>query len=224
MIVRKRVKRSCAVDRGRLVQFRWNPLQRSEIDDHREAGPAPDGHRHDDIQRLRRRGQEPLRREADSVEGRVDQTVVTVGQPQKDDALRDGRDRHGDVGRGPVNRDESQRTVHRRGHQQADQHRAGHEQRGVDDRVLDRIDENGVVGQLPVVRQADPGRLGREQVRLLERQLQRHEHRQQTEDADQHHPGTHQRPAGHRLRAAEASEEGWRCPHGDVVRHVLDVS
>ena len=133
----------------------------------------------------------------DGVEGRVDQTVVTVGQPQEDDALRDGRDRHRDVRGCAVDRDEPHRPVHRRGDEQSDQHRAGNEQRGVDDGVLDRLDEHRVVGQLAVVVEADPRGLRRQQVGLLERQLQRHEHRQQTEDADQHHRRTHQRPPRH---------------------------
>ena len=94
--------------------------------------------------------------DADRVERRVDQTVVTVGQPQEDDALRDRRDRHRDVGGGPVDRDEAHRTVQRRGDEQPDEHRARHEQRGVDDGVLDRLDEDRVVGQLPVVVEARP--------------------------------------------------------------------
>ena len=54
-------ERARPVDRRGLVQFGGNPLQRSEIHDDREAGPAPDRHRHDHVQRLRRRRQERLR-------------------------------------------------------------------------------------------------------------------------------------------------------------------
>ena len=154
-------ERARPVDRGRLVQFGRNTLQRSQIHDHRESGPAPDRHRHDHVQRLRRRGQERLRRHADGVQRRVDQPVVTVGQPQEDDALRDRRHRHRDVRGRPVDRDETHRAVQRGGDEQPDQHRAGHEQRGVDDGVLDRLDEDRVVGQLLVVVEADPRRLRR---------------------------------------------------------------
>ena len=54
----------------------------------------------------------------------------------------------------------------------------------------------------------DPRRLRREQVGLLERQLQRHQHRQQTEDADQHHRRADQRPPGRRSSVAAVSR---RC-------------
>ena len=206
-------ERGRSVDRGRLVQLGRNTLQRGQIHDHREARPAPDRHRDDHEQRLRRRRQERLRGYADGIQSSVDQTVVAVGQPQEDDALRDGRHRHGDVGGRPVDRDETHRAVQRGGDEQPDDHRAGHEQRRVDDGVLDRLHEDRVVGQLLVVVEADPRRLVAEQVGLLERQLQRHQHRQQAEDTDQDGRRADQRPSRHGVCAAQPPNQcGHRLP------------
>ena len=136
-------------------------LQRGQVDDHVEPEPPPHGHRHDAVHRLVGILEELLLRQADLVQQVVDQPEGRVEQPQEDDPgghrRGDQRDEHGE----PVEPDPADLAVQRDRHAQRADHRDRHEHDRVDERVADRRAELRVLGQRPVVGQADVVARGR---------------------------------------------------------------
>ncbi len=187
--------RSGAVEPRGLDQRRRDVLQRGQVHHDAEAGAAPQRDPDEHQQRLRRVGQETLRRHAEVVQRRVGRAELRVEDEGEQHALGRRRQHERDEHERPVDADQADAPVQRLRQQESEQDAERDVEHRVQQGVPHGLGEVRVLGERGVVVQADPA-TRRHQVVGLEGQHQRPEHGHHAEPEDDEHGGGDVGPRG----------------------------